>query len=97
MLEILDGDQDALEVLVNEARSGTPKDLSHWRFAPRMLLDRILCCSTTLSDAVENSNDPAEEKCNRKWEEGDVIRWICRAVSALHVCPWLDFYSSPVA
>ena len=41
MLEILDGDQDAFEILHEEGRSGTPKDLSLWTQIPSMLLDEV--------------------------------------------------------
>ena len=42
MLEILDGDQDALESLRENARSCTPRDLAFWKSAPGMLLDAVM-------------------------------------------------------
>ena len=42
MLQILDGDQDAFEILRDEGRSGTPKDLCLWLRVPSMLLDEVV-------------------------------------------------------
>ena len=81
MLEILDGDQDALDCLVNTAHSSTPKDLSFWVSSPEMLLD-------TLS----KGNDGVA--CI--WTVADVKRWTSRAKIALSTLPWLDLYSTPV-
>ena len=86
MLEILDGDQDALDLLLNKARSGSPKDLSYWYSAPKLLLD-----------AISISTDNDDHKGGSKWVEGDVIRWSSRAKIALRTCPWLDLYTTPVA
>ncbi len=41
MLEILDGNQDALELLQDNARSCTPRDLTILKSAPGMLLDAM--------------------------------------------------------
>ena len=81
MLEILDGDQDALDCLMNTAHSSTPKDLSFWVSAPGMLLD-------TLS----KGNDGLA--CT--WTETDMKRWASRAKIALSTLPWLDEYLTPV-
>mmetsp|Transcript_10203 Transcript_10203/g.22105 ORF Transcript_10203/g.22105 Transcript_10203/m.22105 type:complete len:164 (+) Transcript_10203:2-493(+) len=82
MLEILDGDQDALELLRDHARSSCPRDLSNWRSAPGLLLDAI-------------SRGGAEGGDNSKtWERSDVVRWIRRAKVALGVCTWLELFTT---
>ena len=81
MLEILDGDQDALDSLMNKAHSSTPKDLSFWHASPGMLLD-------TLS----RSDDDVD--CT--WDETDVKRWANRAKISLSTLPWLDLYLTPL-
>jgi hypothetical protein len=81
MLEILDGDQDALEVLVDKARSGSPRELKYWETQPGMLLDLI----------------SGSEETTKKWEKLDVMRWISRAKIALGACPWLELYTTAAA
>mmetsp|Transcript_6790 Transcript_6790/g.11050 ORF Transcript_6790/g.11050 Transcript_6790/m.11050 type:complete len:83 (+) Transcript_6790:1-249(+) len=82
MLEILDGDQDALELLRDHARSSCPRDLSNWRSASGLLLDAI-------------SRGGAEGGDNSKtWERSDVVRWIRRAKVALGVCTWLELFTT---
>jgi len=78
MLEILDGDQDALELLQEKALSSSPRDLSNWHSAPGMLLDAI----------------SGTEVSSEKWEKSDVVRWIHRAKTALGVCTWLEFFTT---
>ena len=77
MLEILGGDQDALDLLQDRAKSSSPKSLVDWRDAPGMLAD-------TLSSADET---------NKNWKRSDVMRWISRAEIALGVCTWLEDYT----
>ncbi len=86
MLEILDGDQDALDALFQKAKSGCPKDLSYWSAAPKSLLDLIIGASHC---------DHSKGKSG--WSETDVRRWTQRAEKALRTCPWLDLYTTPVA
>mmetsp|Transcript_28798 Transcript_28798/g.58696 ORF Transcript_28798/g.58696 Transcript_28798/m.58696 type:complete len:773 (+) Transcript_28798:91-2409(+) len=86
MLEILDSDQDALDALLEKAKSGCPKDLSYWRAVPKSLLDTII--GTSQFDHSTN---------NHGWTERDVQRWTQRAEKALQTCPWLDLYTTPVA
>lgn len=81
MLEILDGDQDALDCLMNKAHSSTPKDLSFWYASPGMLLDTL-------------SKDNDGVTCT--WTETDAKRWAGRAKIALSTLPWLDLYLTPV-
>ena len=78
MLEIVDGDQDALELLQEKALSSSPRDLSNWHSAPGMLLDAI----------------SGTEMSSEKWEKSDVMRWIGRAKTALGVCTWLEFFTT---
>ncbi len=79
MLDILDGDHDAMESLLEKARSSTPRDLFFWRTAPGMLLNTISCTA---------------EDSSTKWTKSDVRRWIARAKTALGICPWLEMYTT---
>ena len=81
MLEILDGDQDALDALQDKAHSSTPKDLSFWYTSPGLLLD-------TLSKGEDDESCP--------WSETDVKRWASRAKTALIMLSWLNLYVTPV-
>jgi hypothetical protein len=80
MLDILDGDQDAMEFLLDKARSSTPRDLLLWKTAPGMLLDTI--------------SGSTEESSTKKWTKSDVRRWIERAKTALGTCTWLEMYTT---
>lgn len=80
MLDILDGDQDAMELLLDRARSSTPRDLLLWKTAPGMLLDTI--------------SGSTEESSTKKWTKSDVRRWIDRAKTALGTCTWLGMYTT---
>jgi len=81
MLEIVDADQDALELLQDKARSSSPRDLVHWKSSPGMLLDVISCTNMQ----------------STKWGKSDAIRWISRAETALDVCTWLELYTTQTA
>jgi hypothetical protein len=89
MLEILDGDQDALESLQENARSCTPRDLTYWKSAPSMLLDAMMSSPPPTDEASTSSSSP-----ERRWEKSDAIRWIKRAGIALGECTWLELYTS---
>jgi len=82
MLEILDGDQDALDCLMDKAHSSTPKDLSFWYASPGMLLETL------------TKGDDEVKSCT--WTETDVKRWASRAKIAVNTLPWLDLYLTPV-
>lgn len=41
IVEICDGNADAVEILRDQARTGTPKDLANWRLIPEILLDEL--------------------------------------------------------
>lgn len=80
MLDILDGDQDALELLRGKAHSGTPRELLFWKSAPGMLLNTI--------------SNSSEESSATKWTKSDVRRWIARGKTAMGVCTWLEMYTT---
>ena len=95
MLEILDGDQDALESLRDDARSCTPRDLTFWKSAPGMLLDAMTTSPPPPppddgASSVPSSITPDE----RRWEKADAMRWIHRALIAMGACTWLGEYTT---
>ena len=51
MLEILDSDQDALELLVDKANSGNPWDLTQWSSYPQLLLNTFESTKYNIEDA----------------------------------------------
>jgi hypothetical protein len=96
MLDILDGDQDALESLRENARSCTPRDLTFWKSAPGMLLDAVMTPPPPRRPpdggaSVLPSITPDER---RRWEKADAMRWIRRAGIAMGACPWLGEYTT---
>ena len=52
MLEILDSDQDALELLAEKANSANPWDLTQWQSYPHLLLETIESTKYTNQDAT---------------------------------------------
>ena len=76
MMEILDGDDRALERLCGERlRSGSPRDLAGWR--PSLLAE-------VMNEPVSSDDGEAP-----RWTEEDARRWTSRARTALVDLPWL--------
>jgi hypothetical protein len=55
MVEICDGNVDAVQILTKKARTGTPKDLAGWRCIPELLHEQTGSPSTTSIDKAQLS------------------------------------------
>jgi hypothetical protein len=82
MVEICDGNVEAVELLTSQARSGTPKDLAAWRSIADVLLEQLR--------SAENGD-------NQEWMElGTVKKWCDRSHQLLGEIEWLNWYATPV-
>lgn len=87
IVEICDGNIDAVELLTEKARSGTPKDLAVWRSIPHILHQCISSGSNTSSRGTRDDMIPTIHEL-RKWSH--------RAYSLLQDLEWLNWYATPV-
>lgn len=86
IVEICDGNVEAVESLTEGARSGTPKDLAAWRSIPEVLLGQI-----RLEPQGNDTLYPT-------WMDLETItRWCNRAHIVLQAVDWLNWYATPVA
>jgi len=82
MVEICDNNIEAVEILTEHARSGTPKDLSGWKSIPDLLLEELRQkCSGQQHDWMDL---------------GTISTWCDRAHRALQDYEWLNWYATPV-
>jgi len=85
MVEICDGNIDAVEILTEHARSGTPKDLAGWRSIPDVLLEQLN------QKCLQQMN-----QTNHWMEFGTISNWCDRAHCVLQDYEWLNWYATPV-
>lgn len=82
MVEICDSNIEAVEILTEHARSGTPKDLSGWKSIPDLLLEELRRkCSGQEYDWMEL---------------GTISTWCDRAHHTLQDYEWLNWYATPI-
>lgn len=81
IVEICDSNIQAVELLTQKARSGTPKDLAVWRVIPQLLHQRVLL------GGEEEEEAPTVEQLQT---------WSQRAHQVLQEYEWLNWYATPV-
>jgi hypothetical protein len=85
IVEICDGNIEAVETLTEFARSGTPKDLAGWRSIPDLLLEQLK------ERQLQKTNEIPP------WMElGTISTWCDRAHGVLQKHEWLHWYATPV-
>ena len=88
MVEICDGNIEAVEILTECARSGTPKDLAGWRSIPDLLLEQLQQKQVLLQ---KNNHE------THQWMDlGTISTWCDRAHCVLQDHVWLNWYATPV-
>jgi hypothetical protein len=93
IVEICDGNLEAVEVLTERGRSGTPKDLAAWRSIPDLLLEQIRQPMAP-GHSPANGNDLTREP---NWmNEVTISTWCERAHQLLQDYEWLNWYATPV-
>jgi hypothetical protein len=86
MVEICDNRVDAVEALMEYARSGTPKDLAAWRYI-------IPDLHRTLMEGYESTNSTSSLLCPTVT---DLNTWCDRAVTVLTEYPWTAAFVTPL-
>ena len=85
IVEICDGNIEAVEILTEHARSGTPKDLAGWRSIPDLLLEQL------------KQKCLAQNNKTHQWMDlGTISTWCDRAHRTLQDYEWLNWYATPV-
>ncbi|KAG7360282.1 hypothetical protein IV203_035381 [Nitzschia inconspicua] len=97
IVEVCDGNVQAVENLTIQARSGTPKDLAAWRSIPEILLEQLReprCESASNSPVGDDDLQPTFFP----WMEIETIsEWCNRSQTLLEEMDWLNWYATPVA
>ena len=89
IVEICDGNINAVEIMTKLARSGTPKDLAGWRSIPDLLLEQLKEKSNTLQQQ--------EQQEATAWMDlGTISTWCDRAHGVSQDYEWLNWYATPV-
>ena len=82
---------EAKEVMINilreEARAGTPKDLALWSCIPDMLWKEI-----NINDKLKETNTNVSTSVTNE----DISRWCNRGKLAVETLDWLNWYATPV-
>jgi cell fate (sporulation/competence/biofilm development) regulator YmcA (YheA/YmcA/DUF963 family) len=81
MMEICDGNVEAVELLRESARSGTPKDLAVWKSIAESLHSELQCNSAAATIPDVNL----------------LQKWCDQAQHALEQLEWLAWYTTPIA
>jgi hypothetical protein len=80
IVEICDSSVDHVERLTEKARTGTPKDLAHWRAIPEALHELLVGVGTTTADL----------------SVARITTWCDRAHELLQEFEWLNWYATPI-
>jgi hypothetical protein len=92
MVELCDGNIEAVEILTERAKSGTPKDLAAWRSIPDLLLQQLQEPVHT-----DQRTEVSDSQPTREWMDvSNLSKWCHRAHKLLHDYEWLDWYATHV-
>jgi hypothetical protein len=89
MVEICDGNEDAVIILREMARTETPRDLVLWS-------PMVTALHQTIMTTAASSSSFATATAGWPYDVAQVARWCGRARSALHQLPWLDEFTTPI-
>jgi hypothetical protein len=94
MVEICDGNIEAVEILTEKLKSGTPKDLAGWRSIPDLLLEQLQQLPENVN---ETNNTGKNDESHQSWMElATISKWCDRAHRALQDYEWINWYATPV-
>eukprot|EP00980_Cylindrotheca_fusiformis_P003860 scaffold858_cov123-Cylindrotheca_fusiformis.AAC.36 len=82
IVDICDGNVDAVELLTEQARSGTPKDLANWRLIPEVLHGELQKDGATDGKILPTI--------------AQLATWSKRAHTLLEQYEWLNWYATPI-
>ena len=94
MVEICDDHIEAVEILTEKLKSGTPKDLAAWRSIPDLLLEQLQQLPKNVN---ETNNTGKNDESRQSWMElATISKWCDRAYRALQDYEWINWYATPV-
>lgn len=97
MVDICDGHIEAVEILTEKIKSGTPKELAGWRSIPDLLLEQFQKQLKNVIETNNNQKGDARRHRNQSWMELTTIsKWCNRAHQSLQDYEWLNWYATPV-
>ena len=100
ILEVCDGNLAAVELLRDEAQTGTPQDLAQWRFiVPELhslLRERRQQQVETGMDQATNNNNPNHHHVPELPSLSDLEKWCHQAHQAIDQFPWLKQIVTPL-
>jgi hypothetical protein len=91
IVEICQGNVDAVELLREAARSGTPKDLAAWRWIVDTLHEELV------SYQEQQQHQDLKEETIALPDAETLQLWCDRAQHALVQIEWLNWYATPIA
>jgi hypothetical protein len=101
IVEICDGNVQAVEIMTERARCGTPKDLALWRSIPDVLLQHLLHNGPSdnfASGSQDNDDGTQHPQRHEEWMElGTITKWCNRSYKLLGQTEWLNWYATPIA
>lgn len=109
-VQVCDGNIDAVELLTETARTGTPKDLAAWRAIPELLVDQLRRGrhdvqqsqkdhrhDNTKQQAENDGKFSDEANGNKEWMDPmTIMTWCNRAYRLLQDYEWLNWYATPI-
>lgn len=110
MVEVCDGLVEAVEILTERARSGTPKDLAGWRAIPELLLDQVRRQQGPVHEATSSKGATTTDGNNNNNKNNDhgtttphdwmnlttIALWCDRAHRVVQDYEWLHWYATPL-
>ncbi len=101
VVHVCDNNVNAVEILTEGARTGTPKDLAAWRAMPELLLDQLRRNVQAQQDHAtgnKGTGDNATTTTNDcEWMDLlTIATWCNRAHRLLQDYEWLNWYATPI-
>jgi hypothetical protein len=96
IVEVCQGNVDAVELLRIAARSGTPKDLAAWRWIVDTLHEELVNYQKQQQQQQQQGDEEQEETIEVP-NAGTLQLWCDRAQLALEQIEWLNWYATPIA
>jgi hypothetical protein len=93
IVEICQGNVDAVELLREAARSGTPKDLATWRWIVDTLHEELV----RYQEQQKQQQQDVKEETMSVPDAETLQLWCDRAQHALEQIEWLNWYATPIA
>lgn len=95
-VEICQGNVDAVELLREAARSGTPKDLAAWRWIVDTLHEELVSYQEQQKQLDDQQHQDIKEETIAVPDAETLQLWCDRAQHTLEQIEWLNWYATPI-